>query len=901
MPYDRILELMSPAGAPQLYVLGAYAKRVTIYSQQARAINLIDAIQQYRCRLNKLRVAIVGGGIAGVTAAARALEYAAEVSIFEQTRRFISIQSKADHRWVHPHLYEWPYEQRELRDDAGLPVLDWTARNAEDLSSALLDAWRRVVERHDRPAHEHLSTVVHTIEPDAGGYRLHWNHVTNAAAPGTGIFDVVILAMGYGLEPNTVGRNSYWRPDGVDWIGQPGHQGVLVAGYGDGALTDLMRLCLVNFDHEKTLKEIIAALQPSDIETIRSLEADIRPDEADDLTERYSGIKLLPKIEAILRGKLNTLRKIVLTGPGPSLFDPGASTLNRFVVSQLQRMDAFRHIPLPQETRIEKADDKDPAIANILSQTGGWLRSFDEIVLRFGTRRLLPSDASQPLVAALDGRPFVAGLPGSLHTLRDEWAKMNPQEDPTRRPLWKLVWPILGKSVALESHPPLAANLARYCLTVQAAGERGKGNWLPPLVATAVKVLRKDEPGDLRFDPIPIALAADDCTSSEDALAYTTRLLCQAPIAVFDLGASMGQENPTGMLLLGIRAAVRRGLTLVIVDRNDAEPDWDALPFNIKELLVLPIKRGEEDLLQSVLSTGLRAGTRTYRDLPVFDAVRQHKRRTHGAEPGRVEIFALCPFGRGYLKDTWPMLRTRLRGLGAEGGESFDVKNVTEYLSPMLVGERLYELARHAERCMADWTEWRANVFFELGVRLAVQAPKPICIIKSGQEDAPKRSSALLQTFRPIPYDLEDERSAAARNFDAAFRKAGRESTGRVNQVYSAAERHASIDQETGFISLEEELMQQVKAMIGADLVRAAGLTFLYHRNPSLSRQMWYNSVDRLEAARWLLDSKIGAKQANDDGRRQLEKLRDDVVTMLNDLRQFGLERGYHRHGEIAR
>jgi hypothetical protein len=37
-----------------------------------------------------------------------------------------------------------------------------------------------------------------------------------------------------------------------------------------------MRLCLVNFDHKRLLKDVIEVLQPSDIETIRSLEDDIR-------------------------------------------------------------------------------------------------------------------------------------------------------------------------------------------------------------------------------------------------------------------------------------------------------------------------------------------------------------------------------------------------------------------------------------------------------------------------------------------------------------------------------------------------------------------------------------------------------------------------------------------------
>jgi hypothetical protein len=100
MPYDRILDLMTVPDEPGLFVLGAYARRVTIYSQQARAINLIDALQCYRKKLSRTRIAVIGGGIAGLTAAARALEYGAHVTVLEQAADFLGIQSMADHRWV---------------------------------------------------------------------------------------------------------------------------------------------------------------------------------------------------------------------------------------------------------------------------------------------------------------------------------------------------------------------------------------------------------------------------------------------------------------------------------------------------------------------------------------------------------------------------------------------------------------------------------------------------------------------------------------------------------------------------------------------------------------------------------------------------------------------------------
>jgi hypothetical protein len=357
------------------------------------------------------------------------------------------------------------------------------------------------------------------------------------------------------------------------------------------------------------------------------------------------------------------------------------------------------------------------------------------------------------------------------------------------------------------------------------------------------------------------------------------------------------------MLLLGIRAAVRRGLTLVIADCDDHEPNWDALPFNIKELLVLPLEKGDDEALYTVLASGWTSShseTRGYRDLPVFDAVRQYERRTPGVESDRVEIFALCPFNPEYLKATWKELRTIIKGLGEGARKKFDVRPVTEYRSPMLVGERLYDLARFADRCLVDWTHWRANVFFELGARLAVNPVPPICVIKSDQQDDATASTNLLQTFSPISYDLQGEESAAASKFGREFLKAEREISSRTNQVYATAERNAAIDQEVGFVPLEQELTRQAKSMIGPDLGRQGGLTFLYHRNPSLSQQVWRNSVDRLEAARLLLGSKIKALKPDDNEYCRLNTLNEEIASMLGDLLEFGSDRGYPRYDEVG-
>src|SRR5947199_6049689 len=66
------------------FVLGCFNRYITVYSQQVRATNLVGALMEKHGTMADMRVAVVGAGFAGVTAAAHMLEQTnAEVSVFE--------------------------------------------------------------------------------------------------------------------------------------------------------------------------------------------------------------------------------------------------------------------------------------------------------------------------------------------------------------------------------------------------------------------------------------------------------------------------------------------------------------------------------------------------------------------------------------------------------------------------------------------------------------------------------------------------------------------------------------------------------------------------------------------------------------------------------------------------
>jgi NADH dehydrogenase FAD-containing subunit len=82
-----------------VFFLGCIASRVTLLSQQRRALNLVDAILATDFVRTDGRVAIVGAGAAGVTAAAAFAVAAPElkqIDLFEKCDGPLHLQQESD-------------------------------------------------------------------------------------------------------------------------------------------------------------------------------------------------------------------------------------------------------------------------------------------------------------------------------------------------------------------------------------------------------------------------------------------------------------------------------------------------------------------------------------------------------------------------------------------------------------------------------------------------------------------------------------------------------------------------------------------------------------------------------------------------------------------------------------
>ena len=90
-----------------IYQVGCTASRLNVHAQQQRAFNLVWALQRFDGLQNR-RVAIIGGGIAGITAASAAAAAGASVWLYEKKGTLMHLQAGNQTRFLHPSIALWP-------------------------------------------------------------------------------------------------------------------------------------------------------------------------------------------------------------------------------------------------------------------------------------------------------------------------------------------------------------------------------------------------------------------------------------------------------------------------------------------------------------------------------------------------------------------------------------------------------------------------------------------------------------------------------------------------------------------------------------------------------------------------------------------------------------------------
>ena len=204
---ETILSRMAVPGYDGIFVIGSGESRITLYSQQVRALNLAWAMAEQSLLPEGAAVGIVGAGAAGLTAAIAIGRLGAKVDIFDSHEIILPRFRGNTQRYLHPHAYDWPLESSQ-RLRADLPIMNWQAATASEVTLQLERAWH--VER--TTANEitlRLSAHIASIGPI--NRELRWQ----GASPGTKQYNAIVFAVGSGpkregLALRRIGRTIRW-------------------------------------------------------------------------------------------------------------------------------------------------------------------------------------------------------------------------------------------------------------------------------------------------------------------------------------------------------------------------------------------------------------------------------------------------------------------------------------------------------------------------------------------------------------------------------------------------------------------------------------------------------------------------------------------------------------------
>lgn len=236
--FQRNILLSNSEKKRGVFLLGSNEERITFLAQQSRAINLVRALHAFKLIDSESTIAIIGGGLSGVTAAVAAhIAGVKSITIVEKSRELLSLQSGANHRYIHPYIYDWPSTIYQ-KNEAEVPFLQWKAAYANDVLSQIKKGFNEYKEKYAvNNIKVEVETDVKEIRTDNSGFLIPLNADNNLRC------NIVILAVGQGKEKNSfaaIDQKGYWQPDILENKKLKGKR-ILIGGSGDGALVDLIR------------------------------------------------------------------------------------------------------------------------------------------------------------------------------------------------------------------------------------------------------------------------------------------------------------------------------------------------------------------------------------------------------------------------------------------------------------------------------------------------------------------------------------------------------------------------------------------------------------------------------------------------------------------------------------
>jgi hypothetical protein len=245
---------------PRLFLLSHPHAPLSIRDQIIRGRWLVDRLLDQEIiepNNRQTRLLVVGAGVAGAAAAIRAYERGVYVKLVEKRSGPFQVQAVATTRWIDPAQYDWPADHwLSAQYNWTLPDMplqfraDWANLLASRWTNELLGLAANLTYLDYTPNTECID--IHPLPPSLLSATLHRNGQSQRDD-----FAVVVWAGGFGDELSLL-RNSktkqviyqgmpFWETDRLSipyfalWRLAPNVE-VLIAGAGDGALQDFMRI-----------------------------------------------------------------------------------------------------------------------------------------------------------------------------------------------------------------------------------------------------------------------------------------------------------------------------------------------------------------------------------------------------------------------------------------------------------------------------------------------------------------------------------------------------------------------------------------------------------------------------------------------------------------------------------
>jgi hypothetical protein len=345
---SRELEFMKtvrPVDDLNVFILGARSHRVSIHTQQLRAVQLAADLSVDPKFKELSNAAVIGGGAAGVTLAVALALQKKTVYLYEQSSKLIPLQYYNNTRYVHPYAVNWPAKHYE--PTTNLPFLNWYADYANPVSKRIYEKYLDIKANMTLPITEvRQAKVVECRAVGAANQRKSFEVKCESAAPMT--FDAVFFTEGFGLERklSAYDNHSYWEDSSLvprRIKARPAN--VAVIGDGDGALIDLARCIFHTEDIEFIHDEMTRSLTQRDFrEKIRSIETGLKfengqPELPREYVEQFKEAVSRPEVNQLFNRLDRHNCKVTLVSTNEDGFSPNASPLNKLLYAYLRWQD----------------------------------------------------------------------------------------------------------------------------------------------------------------------------------------------------------------------------------------------------------------------------------------------------------------------------------------------------------------------------------------------------------------------------------------------------------------------------------------------------------------------------------------------------------------------------------